>query len=234
MINLIRRILLKFVSYLNKYQLFIASRRSKPKSLVQTEYCKKWFRDKGDETLRLDYNLDKDSIIFDIGGYKGEFARDIFCKYNSNIFIFEPVPEFFNEINQRFIRNGKVNVYNFGLGSKNQKSNIYLDNNGSSLYKKASNSIEIEIRSFNDFINENKIERIDLIKINIEGSEYDLLESIIEAGNISKIHNIQVQFHDYIIDNAFERMRLIQNRLSETHHLTFQYEFVWENWELNG
>ena len=38
----------------------------------------RWYTDRGDETLRLDYpSLNKDSIVFDIGGYVGDFAYDI-------------------------------------------------------------------------------------------------------------------------------------------------------------
>ena len=70
-----------------------------------------------------------------------------------------------------------------------------------------------------------------MIKINIEGSEYDLLEHLIETYFIANIGNIQVQFHNFI-DNAKERMRNIQTNLAKTHKLTYQYEFVWENWKL--
>ncbi|MBA7576805.1 hypothetical protein ES708_18647 [subsurface metagenome] len=48
--------------------------KSQEKRVVQ------WFEIKGDETLRLDYNLDKNSIVFDIGGYKGQWSSEIFSK----------------------------------------------------------------------------------------------------------------------------------------------------------
>ena len=38
----------------------------------------RWFSDKGDETLRLDYpKLNEESIVFDLGGFKGDFAQAI-------------------------------------------------------------------------------------------------------------------------------------------------------------
>ena len=49
---------------------------------------------------------------------------------------------------------------------------------------------------------------------------------------ISIFKNIQVQFHDFIIQNAEERMINIQRKLELTHELTYQYVFVWENWKL--
>jgi len=44
--------------------------------------------------------------------------------------------------------------------------------------------------------------------------------------------NLQIQFHDFIIDNANERMENIQTQLAKTHKITYQYKFVWENWEI--
>ena len=234
MIRLIERILLKIKSILMKFLLDKSKIKQDKSSSIQSLRCVKWFEDKGDETLRLNYPLNENSIVFDIGGFKGEFARDIYCKYNSAIYVFEPVPEFYGWIVEKFVNNSKVKVFNFGLGSRNHKTQITLNDNSSSLYTKGDNSINIEIKSFNDFINDYHISKINLAKINIEGSEYDLLESIIEAGNISKIQNIQVQFHDFIIDNAQERMRSIQKKLTLTHKLTYQYEFVWENWRLKN
>jgi hypothetical protein len=49
-----------------------------------------WFNDRGDQTHRLNYELDANSVVFDLGGYEGEWARDIYCLYGSFIYIFEP------------------------------------------------------------------------------------------------------------------------------------------------
>ncbi|MEM7512644.1 MAG: FkbM family methyltransferase, partial [Bacteroidota bacterium] len=89
---------------------------------------------------------------------------------------------------------------------------------------------EVRLIAFPEAINELGSNHIDLIKINIEGGEFELLEAIIDAGWVDKIDNIQVQFHDFV-PNARERMMEIQKKLSFTHELTYQYDFVWENWK---
>lgn len=200
--------------------------------LLQYERVKPWFEVKGDQTLRLNYDLNSNSIIFDVGGYKGEFAADIFCKYNAQIYIFEPVKDFFLIIENKFLKNEKVIPFNFGLAGQDQKKQINLSDNSSSVYVKGENSEFIQLKSIVDFIITNNINQIDLIKINIEGGEYELLESLIDNGLISIFKNIQVQFHDFLFDNTKERMNKIQANLSKTHEITYQYEFVWENWKL--
>jgi FkbM family methyltransferase len=201
---------------------------------VMAERARKWFSDRGDDTLRLDYELDENSVVFDIGGYKGEFVSSIFNKYGSLIYVFEPVPEYYNIIIRKFSQNRKVLSYCFGLSAKSGETRISLADNSSSLFITGNNDIDIKLKSITEFIEENKIEKIDLAKINIEGSEYDLLESLIQNGLIERFRNIQVQFHDFIIPNARTRMNAIQQELSKTHELTWQYEFIWENWKLKS
>ena len=72
------------------------------------------------------------------------------------------------------------------------------------------------------------------MKINIEGGEYDLLEALLSGDAIKLIKNIQVQFHDFLINDAKEKMTKLQEKLALTHDLTYQYEFVWENWKVKS
>jgi FkbM family methyltransferase len=194
----------------------------------------RWCNDQGDKTLRLNYVLDENSVVFDLGGYEGQWASDIFSKYHPKIYIFEPIPEFADGIRKRFEKNEKVIVFNFGLSNYTNNSIIYLSKDGTSLYNKKGNlSIDIKIVRAIDFLADQKISHINLIKINIEGAEFDLLEDLISSNFIKDIDNIQIQFHEFVPD-ARERMKFIQRNLLKTHHLTYQYPFIWENWEKNS
>jgi len=199
--------------------------KSQEKRVVQ------WFEIKGDETLRLDYNLDKNSIVFDIGGYKGQWSSEIFSKYCCVMHIFEPVKEFADKIEKRFAKNNKIFIYKFGLSNRTERTKISVMENSSSIFKKGKKQTEIQLIEMADFLRKKNIKQVDLVKINIEGSEYDLLEHLIETGFIKNIKNIQVQFHDFVED-AEKRMLKIQKKLQKTHYLTYQYPFVWENWEI--
>lgn len=190
-----------------------------------------WFRDNGDKTLRLNYDLNDKSVVFDLGGYEGQWASDIFSKYCCIVHVFEPVDEFYEKINLRFESNSKIFVHKFGLSGKNENVSICLDNDASSMFKGEGKLTDIRIVKALDFINENNIRSIDLMKINIEGGEYDLLDHLLSSGFIENIKNLQIQFHDFV-PNAQERVEGIQEKLSETHFLVYQYPFVWENWQI--
>lgn len=199
----------------------------------QQERFDKWFEDRGDKTLRLNYHLDENSVVFDLGGYEGQWTSDIFAKYCCWIDVFEPVDEFAEQIVERFRRNRKIRVHKFGLSDENKTALLALGQDGSSAFKDGEEVTEIKLVRATDFFSGHNISQIDLMKINIEGGEYELLEHLIKTGFIEKVNNFQVQFHDFVPD-AEQRMRRIQAELEKTHRLTYQYLFVWENWALKS
>lgn len=189
-----------------------------------------WFRDQGDKTLRLDYDLDEQSLVFDVGGYEGQWASDIFARFRCAIHIFEPVGAFAAKIERRFAKNNKIIVHRHGLSNETKVVSIALSGDGSSMFKQASESEQIQLIQATEFMHQNNIIAIDLVKINIEGGEYELLDHLIESEFARCIDNIQVQFHDFVPD-AEARMIQIHKNLARTHFLTYQYPFVWENWK---
>ncbi|MGJ0298312.1 FkbM family methyltransferase [Aliarcobacter cryaerophilus] len=193
--------------------------------------AKQWFKDDGDKTLRLNYPLNENSIVFDIGGYEGKFADEIFNKYQCTIYVFEPVDKFYKSICERFKNNSKIKVFNFGLSDKDEEMMISISDDASSIHKDADNKQKIRLKSINDFIIENKIQHINLMKINIEGGEFQVLPALIDSNFVANIENLQIQFHNFI-PNSVEMRENIRKELSKTHQLTYDYYFVWENWKL--
>jgi FkbM family methyltransferase len=194
----------------------------------------KWQDIRGDDTLRLDYPLNESSLVFDVGGYLGDFSAKVHCRYNCNSIIFEPVKEYYKKIMERFKYNNKIKVYNFGLADRTFDAEITVDSVSSSLFNKSLKKNQREVAHFvsiNDFIKEYNINHIDLMKINIEGSEYDLLDTIVDNQTINHIAYLQIQYHLFI-PNAQERRFKIQHKLQNTHIIMWDYPFVWESWRI--
>ena len=189
----------------------------------------KWIKDEGDEKLRLNYDLNSSSIVFDLGGYKGEFSRNIYNKYGSIIYIFEPVKEFYEIIKEKFNSHDKIHAFDYGLSDKDESIDINISNDASSIHKQDGIKETINLKSITNFIKENNIQKIHLFKINIEGGEYEILPEIIKSGFVKNIENLQIQFHDFI-PNSIEKRNYIREQLSKTHKLTYDYYFIWENW----
>ncbi len=189
------------------------------------------FVNAGGEKLRYDYYLNEESVLFDLGGYDGQFASDFYSKYGCNIYIFEAYTPYAEQIANRFSRNSKIHTYSFGLSERNCEIEISIDSVASSTFKQSKNMAVAQLREASTFIDELKIPKIDLMKINIEGGEYDLLDHIINSKKIEVIENIQVQFHDFV-PNAVDRMLSIRKLLAKTHKPTYLCDFIWENWTI--
>jgi len=191
-----------------------------------------WYRDDEKKDLRHTYDLNENSLVFDVGGYQGEWAEKIYNLYRSKIWIFEPHPIFNDNLKLKFADNDSIKVYPFGLGGLSEKLFLSNDENSSSLHKTGTDKIEVSIKNISDFLEELEVTNVDLIKINIEGAEYELLENLIDNNKVKVFRNIQVQFHNFIID-PYKRVLKIRRSLKKTHSPTYIYRFVWENWRRN-
>ena len=200
----------------------------------QEEYHR-WVNDRGDATLRLTYpTLTSNSVIIDAGGYTGNWSESMFIGYECNIYVLEPLKSYYNGIVAKFkafAENHKVVVVNAALTAKTELAQIAVGGDSSSIYGVSENKETIQCIDVVDFFQKYKIESVSLIKINIEGSEYDLLERIIELGLHKKIDNFQIQFHRFV-EHCDTRRKKIQDSLSKTHRCTWNYDWIWENWEI--
>lgn len=154
----------------------------------------------------------KNKIFFDIGANIG-IATIIMAKLNpeSIIYSFEPNDYIFPILLTNIYINELKNVkaFNIGLSNSNSISKLLIkkDMSGAGTtipnidmfidsYKDVITSI-IHIKSFEEFIKENDIKDIELLKIDAEGSEYEILYNNSLLLN-KKIHNIVGEFHYFI------------------------------------
>lgn len=188
-----------------------------------------WLRAEGDRTLRVDYPLDQHSVVVDVGGYLGDWASDIYARYRCTLHVVEPVPHFSEAIADRFKRNPDIVIHQIALGKIAGRQTMSVKEDRSRMSDENGSHVLVEVRKASDFLDTLRADSIDLMKINIEGGEYDLIEELAESGWLQRIQDVQVQFHDFVPD-AETRMTHATHLLRETHRCTYRFPFVWENW----
>jgi FkbM family methyltransferase len=159
-------------------------------------------------------------IFFDVGSNEGSYSLSLKNNFpRSIIYSFEPNPETFKKIpNDTLSKN--INFYNIGLGSCSETRTIYDYKNKkgtqhASIYKEVltdihhSNNIDA-IKFKNDtldnFCKINNIKEIDFLKLDTEGSEFDVLRGSVEMIRLDKIKVIQFEFNEMnIISRIFLR-----------------------------
>lgn len=196
-----------------------------------------WFMDNGDYTHNINYELNNDSVVIDLGGYHGLWVDEILKKNNPkipNILLVEPVPEFYNHLVSKYQNYEKIKIINVGVSTDKNESNksLYVSNDGSStnFNTNIKSIIQIKTSPIDKILSDNNINYVDLLQINIEGDEYELMEYMIDSDIINKFKNIQIQFH-LGIENDIERRNNIQKNLTlKGFKNKFDYPFVWESW----
>jgi FkbM family methyltransferase len=181
----------------------------------------------------MKFELNSQPVIFDVGGYKGDFVKISLDKYdNPLIYVFEPVKEFYDIIKERYNGYENIKVYNFGLSDKNRIEYISEDADASSVFT-GIGTVEIVLKDIREFLFEEKIFNVDLIKINIEGEEYRLLEYLVNTAELNVFKNFLIQFHDFI-EGCVEKRNKILNESLKYYDRIFNFEFIFEGWTMKS
>jgi FkbM family methyltransferase len=205
--------------------------RREPWSKVFFVAFRRWRADRMESTRMQFAGIGARSVVFDVGGFQGNWAADIHDRYGATIHIFEPHPAFARDISQRFRDNPAMTVHAFALGHTEGSLHLSDDGDASSGLRTAKHAVTGRIEPVTRFFAANDIPRIDLMKINIEGGEYDLLPALVDAGILPRIGILQVQFHLFSAGDI-PRRDAIRAMLAKTHSCDWSYDFVWEQWSL--
>jgi len=185
--------------------------------------------------------LDADSVVVDVGAYDGVWAEEIAERYGMHLYAFEPNPDMIPHARSRLARFEKATLYPYALGGADATATLTLRGMGTTLFAGSGDeppggnerTVTVEVRDIKRVLDEIGIDDIDFVKINIEGGEFDLLDRLIETGDVSRFRIIQVQFHEWH-RAAYSRRRKIQKALRRTHEQDWDYPFVWERWSRRG
>ena len=150
------------------------------------------------ETKVLKTILKPGDIVIDVGAYVGWYSllSGKLVGQKGKVYAFEPSPTYL----KRFIDNIKLNnlrnikTFNLAVSNKNSNVSFYQAGSGSSIIKQAAElhigkkikQIQVKSITLNTFVAKEKISRINLIKIDVEGWELQVLKG---ASNILKKKN---------------------------------------------
>ena len=156
--------------------------------------------------LREFMNSQDKVVVFDLGTNLGSFVDKIvktFGKNNLQLHLFEPQDQLHEILLKKFSNIGIINK--FGIGKENGLYKFYINSiNSQSSFLNNHNIGEIvseemvEVKRLDNYIEENEIAKIDILKIDIEGKEHDALISMGKylEEKIAKYIKIEMNFND--------------------------------------
>ena len=156
--------------------------------------------------LREFMNSQDKVVVFDLGTNLGTFVDKVvktFGKNNLQLHLFEPQDQLHKILLKKYSNIGIINK--FGIGKENGLYKFYINSiNSQSSFLNNHNIGEIvseemvEVKRLDNYIEENEIAKIDILKIDIEGKEHDALISMGKylEEKIAKYIKIEMNFND--------------------------------------
>jgi FkbM family methyltransferase len=164
-------------------------------------------------------NINKNSIVIDIGSNFGEVI-DALLSTECEIHSFEPHPIFYNMIYEKYHQYNNVFLYEKAIWTSNTKKKLYYKrsetalNGGSTLIPEKTNIHNLNLFKEVDCIDIveflNKFKEVDLLKMDIEGAEYEILDKIFKTDTYKKIKSIYYEDHSSKIPT--ERYKDLKNK----------------------
>ncbi|SPE77425.1 2-O-methyltransferase NoeI [Flavobacterium columnare] len=166
------------------------------------------------ELLLIHQLLKEDSVFLDIGTNKGIYLYQAEKKIKSGkIFGFEPNVSLVNYIQPLF---PKIKLFPLAVSSSTGTSVLHipkkenglqdtrasLENMGEEVEK-----IEIKTITLDDWVFENKIQKLDLVKIDVEGHEFDTIKGskkVLQELHPTLIIEIELRHAHYPIHSIFD------------------------------
>jgi FkbM family methyltransferase len=169
---------------------------------------------------------DKDAVVVDIGANIGAFAIQAASLGARKVFAIEPEPHNFSALENNIKLNNlgpkifpcKIGVSDF-VGQA-----VISDEGGGATIKDNKNGSEIEVTTLDLFFETNNINKVSVLKIDVEGSEVEIiLGSSIKS--LSKCEYISIEFDI----RTGKKLGELVMKLSETHHVR-----TMGSWERGG
>lgn len=190
---------------------------------------------KGDSTYCVTWPLKAKSVVVEVGSYRGVWLSWMLPRYNCHYWCIEPSPYSFKALEKVAAGHPKVHLCNFALWSEDEKGTLCdIERDGANLFGGQGPTAEVELVDAVRFFRENKIRKVDLLSVNIEGAEFILLPYLIRKGLIKRVKNLMIQWHAEAREWKAElQVWKIRETLVPTHKMAWNLG-AWECWTRKG
>lgn len=153
------------------------------------------------------------AIVYSIGtGTDASFDLELIAEQGCKVFAFDPTPK-----SIRWVADSKLPASfiftPLGIGPRNETATFYLPKNddyvsGSMIgndFVDQGKQVEVELRTLATLAKIHGHDKIDVLKMDIEGAEYEVLPDVLKSG--IKIEQILVEFHHRMVEDGYAKTR---------------------------
>lgn len=118
------------------------------------QMIRKFNREQGRGTPARFNGVTRDSVVFDLGGFEGEWAEEMRRLYDCKVHIFEPHPQFAAALAARFEGDEKVFCHAFALGAAEGELTLSDSGDASSAFVTGGATVSGRARGVQDLMAE--------------------------------------------------------------------------------
>jgi FkbM family methyltransferase len=192
----------------------------------------KFWQDGGNDVLYSAAEIQEKNVIV-LGGYLGDSVNRYLKLGAQTVDVFEPAPAFFEKLQEKFHLVPQVSLTDKAAWIRDEALEFWLDGDGTGFSGREGTTVTVEGISFSTWLSRQEKSRDFFIEINIEGSEYAVIEDLLSTGTVNRLSTILVQFHNFAPESELQRA-LLRSKLATTHSETMNYPWVWEKWSLRS
>jgi FkbM family methyltransferase len=157
--------------------------------------------------LKQDYgSIPRDSVIIDLGASIGVFSiYAAASSTGSRIYAYEPMPAFYHLLRENVRLNrtgGRIRCFNIAAAGRAQTRTLYVSGTHFQFptcvrpeEPEPSQQLSVPCITLAEILESNQLERVDLLKMDIEGSEYEVLYET-TASVFARIREIRMEYHN--------------------------------------
>ena len=154
-------------------------------------------------------------------GFDFSFELELAQRYGMEVYAFDPSPEVIEDMKSRMLPQ-KLNYYPYGLSNEDALKSFYLPSSGQDYSEfftpwTESRQIQMQVYKLSSLMKKFGHERLDLLKMDIEGSEFMVLPEIFASGVV--FDQLCIETHTRIFPDSVERMRGVKELLNENGYL---------------
>ena len=142
-----------------------------------------------------------EKIIVDIGANKGYFSLFAAMNRRNKLFAYEPIPATYEQLVANVAKNqiNTIKTFNFGVAGARTNRNFSFTTDtsiiSSMVFTAGGQTVTIQCVTLGDIFTENNLNRIDILKIDCEGAEFEIFYNT-PLTTLAKIKNIRMGYHN--------------------------------------
>jgi len=157
------------------------------------------------------------NTVLDIGANVGLWTKYILSKGAKKVFCFEPNKEAINHLRNTLKDNTNTFIFDKAVYKENTSLEFFVDESNSitsSIYSIQGHvpSYKIDAITLEEAIEQTGEDFIDLVKIDIEGAEFDIIENL-SIETASRVETFLIEYHDFLFDDGQDKLNKFESKL---------------------